>query len=63
MRQSTFVFVTEAIENIPPGLGARLACKVLDGDGFEETFDLAAPGEDFECHSKGVMKRKQGEPQ
>jgi hypothetical protein len=57
-----FVFVSEAIENIPPGFKARLTYKVLDADTFEQTFDLAAPGKDFECYSKGVMKRKKGEP-
>jgi len=58
----TFVFVTEAIENIPPGFKARLTYKILDPDTFEQTFDLAAPGKEFECYSKGVMKRKKGEP-
>lgn len=54
----TFVFVTEAIENIPAGFTARLTYRVLDADTFEQTFDLAAPGKDFECYSNGVMKRK-----
>jgi len=58
----TFVFVTEAIENIPAGFKARLTYKVIDADTFEQTFDLAAPGKEFECYSKGVMKRKKGEP-
>jgi hypothetical protein len=57
-----FVFVSEAIENIPPGFKARLTYKVLDADTFEQTFDLAAPGQDFVCYSKGVMKRTKGEP-
>jgi hypothetical protein len=58
----TFVFVTEEIENIPAGFKARLTYKILDADTFEQTFDLAAPGKDFECYSKGVMKRQGGEP-
>jgi hypothetical protein len=58
----TFVFVTEAIENIPAGFKARVTYKILDADAFEQTFDLAAPGQDFVCYSKGVMKRKKGEP-
>jgi len=57
-----FVFTTEAIENIPAGFKARLTYKILDADTFEQTFDLAAPGKDFECYSKGVMERKKGEP-
>jgi hypothetical protein len=59
----TFVFVSEAIENIPPGFRARLTYRVLDPDSFEQTFDLASPGQEFTCYSKGVMKRQKGEPQ
>ncbi len=54
----TFVFVTEAIENIPPGFRARLTYRIVDADTFEQTFDLAAPGKEFECYSTGVMKRR-----
>jgi hypothetical protein len=54
----TFVFVTEAIENIPPGFRARLTYRIVDADTFQQTFDLAAPGKEFECYSTGVMKRK-----
>ncbi len=53
----TFVFVSEAIENIPPGFSARLTYRILDENSFEQTFDLAAPGQEFACYSKGVMKR------
>lgn len=59
----TFVFVSEAIENIPPGFKARLTYKILGPDTFEQTFDLAAPGKEFECYSRGLMKRQKGEPQ
>jgi len=55
-----FVFVTESIENIQPGFRARLTYKFLDPDTFEQTFDLAAPGQEFVCYSKGVMKRQRG---
>jgi hypothetical protein len=57
-----FVFVTEAIENIPAGVKARLTYKVLDVDTFEQTFDLARPGQEFTCYSRGIMKRQKGEP-
>jgi hypothetical protein len=57
-----FVFVTESIENIAPGFRARLTYKFLDADTFEQTFDLAQPGKDFVCYSKGVMKRQKGAP-
>jgi hypothetical protein len=56
----TFVFVSEAIENIPAGFKARLTYKILDADTFEQTFDLAPPGQEFTCYSKGVMKRQKG---
>jgi hypothetical protein len=58
----TFVFVSEAIENIPAGFKARLTYKILDADSFEQTFDLAPPGQEFACYSKGVMKRQKGAP-
>ena len=57
-----FVFVTESIENIPAGFKARLTYKFLDADTFEQTFDLAPPGQEFTCYSKGLMKRQKGEP-
>jgi hypothetical protein len=58
----TFVFVSEAIENIPAGFKARLTYKILDSDTFEQTFDLAPPGQAFTCYSQGVMKRQKGAP-
>jgi hypothetical protein len=53
-----FVFVSESIENIAPGFRARLTYKIVDPDTFEQTFDLAPPGQEFTCYSAGVMKRK-----
>jgi hypothetical protein len=58
----TFVFVSESIENIPAGVRARLTYRILDRDTFEQTFDLARPGQEFTCYSKGIMKRQKGEP-
>ena len=58
----TFVFVSESIENIPAGFRARLTYKILDADSFEQTFDLAPPGQEFACYSKGIMKRQKGAP-
>ncbi len=52
-----FVFVSESIENLPAGLRARLTYRFLDSDSYEQTFDLAKPGQEFTCYSKGVMKR------
>lgn len=52
-----FVFVSESIENIPAGFKARLTYKFIDADTYEQTFDLAPPGQEFTCYSKGVMRR------
>jgi hypothetical protein len=54
----TFVFLSEAIENIPPGFKARLTYRILDDNSFEQTFDLAPPGKEMACYSKGIMTRK-----
>ncbi|MCX8159569.1 MAG: heme-binding beta-barrel domain-containing protein [Candidatus Saccharicenans sp.] len=53
----TFIFVSEQIENIPPGWKARLTYRILNENEFQQTFDLAAPGKELECYSSGVMKR------
>jgi len=53
----TFVFDSEAIENIPSGFKARLTYRILDENSFEQTFDLAPPGQEMACYSKGTMKR------
>jgi hypothetical protein len=54
----TFVFLSEAIENIPPGFKARLTYRILDETSFEQTFDLAPPEKEMSCYSKGIMTRK-----
>ncbi len=58
LESGMFVFVSESIENIPAGFKARLTYRIVDTDTFEQTFDLAAPGQEFQCYSVGVMKRK-----
>jgi hypothetical protein len=50
-------FISEAIENIPPGWRARETYVVLGPDEFEETFDLAGPGKPFELYSRARLKR------
>jgi hypothetical protein len=54
----TLVFVTEAIENIAPGWRARETYHILGSDEFEEVFELAAPGKEFELYSKCHLRRK-----
>ncbi len=54
----TLVFATEAIENIAPGWRARETYHILGTDEFEEVFELAAPGKEFELYSKSHLRRK-----
>jgi hypothetical protein len=53
----TIRFVTEAIENIPPGWEARESYQILGPDEFVEVFELAAPGKGFEIYSKSHLRR------
>ena len=53
----TLTFATESIENIPPGWRARETYRILSPDAFSETFELAAPGKEFEVYSKSNFKR------
>ena len=52
------VFVSEAIENIPPGWRARETYNILSNDEFTETFELAEPGKEFEVYTETRLKRK-----
>jgi hypothetical protein len=52
-----FVFESEAIENLPEGWRARLTLTIHGEDVFEETFELAAPGKDFEMLLKNHWSR------
>jgi hypothetical protein len=47
-----FVFMSEAIENIPPGFRARETLHFVDDGQLEETFEIAEPDKDFEIYSK-----------
>ena len=46
------IFVSEAIENVPAGYRARETYRFTDPNTFEETFELAPPGKDFEVYVK-----------
>ena len=52
------VFVSEAIENRPPGWRARETYVTLSPETFEETFELAAPGKDWELYSRTRFQRR-----
>lgn len=56
-RPGTFVFVSEAIENIPAGYRSRETHVILGADEFEELFELAEPGKEFEVYSKTRLSR------
>ena len=55
--RQTIRFVTEAIENIPPGWEAKESYQILGPDEFVEVFELAAPGKGFEIYSKSHFQR------
>ena len=46
--KKTIVFISESIENIPPGFRAKETYQILNENEFTETFELAEPGKDFE---------------
>jgi THAP4-like, heme-binding beta-barrel domain len=54
---ANLAFVSEAIENIPPGWRARETYIVHGPDEFEEVFELAEPGKPFELYSRARLKR------
>jgi hypothetical protein len=51
------VFVTEAIENIPPGFRGRETYKFIGPDAMQETFEIAEPGKDFEIYCTNMLRR------
>jgi hypothetical protein len=52
------VFVSEAIENIPAGYRARETYRFTSPEVFEETFELAKPGKEFEVYVKTEFKKE-----
>ena len=53
----TFLFVSEAIENIPAGWRAKETYQFTGNDVLTETFELAQPGKSFELYTRVVLKR------
>ncbi len=51
-------FISESIENIPPGFRARETYRVLRRDEFIERFEIAEPGKDFEVYSETRFHRQ-----
>jgi hypothetical protein len=55
---STIVFISEGLENIPPGYRARETYRILGPDEFSERFELAEPESTFKVYSEVTLKRK-----
>ena len=53
----TFVFASEAIENIPLGFHARETLRFVGDGQLEETFEIAEPDKDFEVYSKTKLAK------
>jgi len=54
----TLVFETEASENAPPKLKARITYRILGRDAFAETFELAFDGVHFTPCVETSLRRK-----
>lgn len=55
----TFVFLSESMENLPPGFHARKTYKILNEREFTDTFELAPPGNDLEEYVKIRCRRQE----
>jgi len=57
----TISFVTEGIENIPPGWKARETYQIRGPDEFIEVFELAGPGKGYEVYTENRFQRVHSE--
>ncbi len=55
---SLLIFITESIENIPPGWRAKVILTKSNDDEFVEGFQLASPGKDFGTCIENKWTRK-----
>lgn len=55
---SLLTFVTEVIENAPPGTKAKLTFKRLSDSELEQSFFVAFPGQELTCLSVNTLKKK-----
>ncbi len=53
----TLTFVTENIENAPPGTKAKLVFIKLNENELEQSFHVAWPGGDYSCFSTNTLKK------
>lgn len=56
-KPGTVSFLTEGIENIPPGYRARETYVIHGPDDIEEIFEMAEPGKGFEIYSRVRLRR------
>jgi hypothetical protein len=50
-------FISEAIENAPPGTKAKEIFKFISEDEFEQSFHVAWPDQDYVCFMLNKLKR------
>jgi len=55
--KKTIIFVTESIENLPPGFRARVSFFIKNENEFSEKFEIAAPEKEFELYIENFWKR------
>jgi len=54
---TTFIFLTEEMENVPDGYRARLTYIIQNEDEFTEKFELAPPNKDYQLFLHNFWKR------
>jgi hypothetical protein len=52
------VFESEAVENGPPGLRARLTHEIIGEDEYRSAFELAGSDGNFTCYIENRLRRK-----
>lgn len=55
---TTLVFSSESLENLPAGWRAKETYTIVSANEFIETFELAAPGKEFEVYTKNHFRRR-----
>jgi len=54
------LFVSEQIENAPPGMNVTLELRAIKANEMRLSFNLAMPGQELECFSLNSVKRING---
>lgn len=57
--EQRWVFLTESIENFPPGGAARWTIRKINENQCETLFDVSFPGQDFSCFGTNRLHRKE----